>query len=126
MEAWQNKAGEKLAQLDSEVTVVESWNANYFDKLRSRDSAVGIATGYGLADRGVGFRVSVGSRIFSTSSRPVFGPTQPPIQWALGAVSLGVKRPGREADHSPPTSAEVMKKRGSINPLPHMPSWCNA
>jgi hypothetical protein len=24
MEAWQNKAGEKLAQLDSEVTVVES------------------------------------------------------------------------------------------------------
>jgi hypothetical protein len=34
-------------------------------------------------------------------------PTQPPIQWAPGALSLGVKRPGREADHSPPTSAEV-------------------
>jgi hypothetical protein len=26
----------------------------------SRDSAVGIATGYGLDDRGVGFRVLVG------------------------------------------------------------------
>jgi hypothetical protein len=24
-----------------------------------------------------------------------------PIQWVPGALSLGVKRPGREADHSP-------------------------
>jgi hypothetical protein len=30
-----------------------------------------------------------------------------PIQWVPGALSLGVKRPGREADHSPPPSAEV-------------------
>jgi hypothetical protein len=35
-------------------------------KCRSRDSAVGIATGYGLNDRGVGVRVPVGSRIFSS------------------------------------------------------------
>jgi hypothetical protein len=35
------------------------------------------------------------------------GPTQPPIQWVTGTLSLGVKRPGREADHSPPSSAEV-------------------
>jgi hypothetical protein len=35
------------------------------------------------------------------------GPTQPPIQWIPGAPSLGVKRPGREADHSLPSSAEV-------------------
>jgi hypothetical protein len=45
----------------------------------------------------------------SMSSRPILGPTQPPIQWALGALSPGVKRPGREADHSPPTGAEVKK-----------------
>jgi hypothetical protein len=32
---------------------------------------------------------------------------QPPIQWVPGDLSLGVKRPGREADHSPPSSAEV-------------------
>jgi hypothetical protein len=31
---------------------------------RSRDSVVGIATGYGLDDRGVEVRVPVGSRIF--------------------------------------------------------------
>jgi hypothetical protein len=42
----------------------------------SRDSSVGIATGYGLDDRGVGVRVPVGSRIFSSPRRPhgVWGP----------------------------------------------------
>jgi hypothetical protein len=44
---------------------------------------------------------------FSTSSRPVLVPTQPPIQWVLGTLSPGVKRQGRVAHHSPPTSAEV-------------------
>jgi hypothetical protein len=37
---------------------------------RSRDSSVGIATGYGLDDRGVGVRVAVGSWIFSSPRRP--------------------------------------------------------
>jgi hypothetical protein len=37
--------------------------------------------------------------LFITASRTVLGPTQPPIQWVLGALSLGVKRPVREADH---------------------------
>jgi hypothetical protein len=36
----------------------------------SRDSVVGIATAYGLDDRGVGVRVSVGSGIFSSPQRP--------------------------------------------------------
>jgi hypothetical protein len=40
-------------------------------------------------------------------TRTALGATQPPIQWVSGALSLGVKRPGREADHSPPSSAEV-------------------
>jgi hypothetical protein len=42
--------------------------------------------------------------LFSTFSRQAMGSTQPPIQWVLG-----VKRSEREADHSPPTSAEVKK-----------------
>jgi hypothetical protein len=45
--------------------------------------------------------------IFCLPSRPALWPTQPPIQWVPGALSLGVKRQGREADHSPPSSAEV-------------------
>jgi hypothetical protein len=43
----------------------------------------------------------------SMSSRPVLGPIMPPIQWVLEALSPGVKHLGCEADHSPPTSAEV-------------------
>jgi hypothetical protein len=35
------------------------------------------------------------------------GPTQPPIQWVQGAISLGLKRLGREADDLSPSSAEV-------------------
>jgi hypothetical protein len=35
------------------------------------------------------------------------GPTQPHIQWVPGALSLGVKRPEREADHSSKSSAKV-------------------
>jgi hypothetical protein len=40
-------------------------------------------------------------------SSPALGPTQPPIQLVSGALSLEVKRPGREAEHSPPSNAEV-------------------
>jgi hypothetical protein len=77
----------------------------------SRDSSVGIATGYGLDDRGVGVRVPVRVKnfLFSTASRSNLGPNQPPIQWVPGAPFPVVKRPGREADHSPPASAEVKR-----------------
>jgi hypothetical protein len=46
---------------------------------------------------------------FTLLSRPALGYTQPPIQWVPGALSPGVKRSGREADHSPPASAKVKK-----------------
>jgi hypothetical protein len=85
----------------------------YSLQIRNRVSAVGIETGYGLENRGVGVRVPVGSRIFSTSSRLALRPTQPPIQWVTGALSQGVKRLAREADHSPPASARS-RKLGSI------------
>jgi hypothetical protein len=49
----------------------------------------------------------LGIFLFTTASRPALEPTQPPIQWVPGAFSLGLKRPGREDDHSPPSSAEV-------------------
>jgi hypothetical protein len=45
--------------------------------------------------------------VFVTSPRTALGPTQPPIQCLPGALSLCVKRPEREADYSPPSSAEV-------------------
>jgi hypothetical protein len=131
----------------------------------SQDSAVGIATGYGLDDRKIEVRVPVGSRIFSFRRRQdrLWGPPNllsneywdalslggksaefkenvslythrsyafkayclissllhivqtgsgvHPISYKMGTRGPlpGVKRQGREADHSPPTSAEVKK-----------------
>jgi hypothetical protein len=49
----------------------------------------------------------MGILLFTIESRPVLEPTQPPIQWIPGALSLGLKRPEREADHPSPYSAEV-------------------
>jgi hypothetical protein len=75
---------------------------------KSRDSSVGIAQGYGLDDRVLGFdfRRELGIFLFNTASITALGPTQPPIQWIRGALSLGLKRPGREADSSTSSSAE--------------------
>jgi hypothetical protein len=50
------------------------------------------------------------------------GPTQPSIQGVSGALSLGIKRPGREADHPPPASAEV-KNAWSYTSTPNTSSW---
>jgi hypothetical protein len=78
---------------------------NFFRQfIRSRDNVVDIATGYGMDDRGVGVRVAVKNFLSPTSSRSTLGSTQPPI-----LLSPGVKRPGCEADHSPPASAEIKK-----------------
>jgi hypothetical protein len=49
----------------------------------------------------------LGIFLFTTASRTAPGPAQFPIQSVPGALSLGVKRPGCEADHSPAPSAEV-------------------
>jgi hypothetical protein len=54
--------------------------------LKSQDSAVGIATGYGADDGGPG---RVKDLLFSTSSRQDLRPTQPPIQWVPGALYPG-------------------------------------
>jgi hypothetical protein len=73
---------------------------------KSHDSSVGITLGYGLDDRGS--RVPFpGIFLFTTASGTALKPTQPPIQWVPAALSLGVKRPGCEADHLPPSSAEA-------------------
>jgi hypothetical protein len=53
-----------------------------------------------------------------------WGPPRPLSNLYRG-ISPRVKRPGSEADQSSSTSAEV-KKRRSIYPLTHMPSWRSA
>jgi hypothetical protein len=57
----------------------------------------------------IGFdsRLGLGIFLFTTASRTALEPTQPPIQWVPGALSLRVKWPRSQADHTPPSSAEV-------------------
>jgi hypothetical protein len=53
----------------------------------SRDTAVGLETGYGMDGRGVGVRDPVGERFLF--------------------LSTAVKRPVRKVDHSRPTAAQM-------------------
>jgi hypothetical protein len=85
-------------------------------------SSVCAALGYGLEDRGsrVRFPAGAGNFFFTNESRTALGPTQPPIKWVPGALSLGLKRQGREADHSPPSSAEVKNAWSYISTLQYV------
>jgi len=51
--------------------------------------------------------VRVPTDLFTTAFRPALGPIQPPIQCEPGSLPMELRRPGREADHSPPSNAEV-------------------
>jgi hypothetical protein len=76
--------------------------------VRSRDSSVSMVTRLGLGERvsipgtGVDFllhRVQTGSGAHPTS-----------YSMSNRVSSFGVKRPGREADHSPPSGASVKER----------------
>jgi hypothetical protein len=71
--------------------------------LKSHDSLVGIALGYVLDDWGSRVWCPAGAGNFSLHHRVQNG------SYTIGtsALPLGVKRPGREADHSPLSSAEI-------------------
>jgi hypothetical protein len=62
-----------------------------------------------LDDRGSRVRFPAGAGNFSLHHRVKNGSRAHPAsyQWVPGALSLGVKRSGREADHSPSSSAQV-------------------
>jgi len=55
--------------------------------------------------------------------RPALGPTQFFIHWLPGALALGLKRPGCEADHSPPSTAEFKEWVELHLHSPNTPSW---
>jgi hypothetical protein len=84
--------------------------------------------GYGLDDQGsrIRFPEGAGNFFLTTASRTALGPTQPPIQWVPGTLSLGVKRPGREADHSPRSNSEVKERVELYLHSPDTPSWRGA
>jgi hypothetical protein len=93
----------------------------YIPLLQSRDSSVDIATGYGLDDRSSGVRFPAEAGNFSLH-RVHTGSEANPVFYPMGT---GVKRPGREADHSPPFSAEG-QECGALYLHPNTFSWRGA
>jgi hypothetical protein len=65
-----------------------------------RPSFTPKATDWTIGVVGIDSRQGLGNFLFTTASRT-------DLRLTGGALSLGVKRPGREADHSPASSAEV-------------------
>jgi hypothetical protein len=104
---------------------VQSHSSNFSSiRVAKETTGAGIATGYELDDgRRRKLRpANVKNYFFSTQSRPVLGPTQNLNQWVSGYLAPWVKRPGRETDHLPPTSAED-KKTWINTSTPRTPSW---
>jgi hypothetical protein len=62
-------------------------------------------------DWAAGVRTPTEVEDFSSNLCLALGPTQPPIQWVAGSSFPRDKaRPERDADHSPPSSADVKEE----------------
>jgi hypothetical protein len=86
---------------------------------RGRDSAVSIATRYGLD--GPGDRIPVGTKFFAPFQT---GPGSHPASYTMGIGSFpGVKRLGPGVGHPPPSSTEVKERVELYNCSPSEPSW---
>jgi hypothetical protein len=101
------------------IYIIKCWPNFHVDLFfnRIRDSSVRITTGYGIDGQG---SILSRARFFhhSVQTGSVAHPPPYPMGTA-GSFSPGVKRPGCEADHSPPSSTEV-KNGGAIPPLLHV------
>jgi hypothetical protein len=89
----------------------------------SRDSSVRIALGYRLEDRGSRVRFPAGAGNF-LHHRVQNGSRAHPVSYPTDSFP-GVKRPGREADQSSPSSAKV-KEWVELYLHSNTPLWCDA
>jgi hypothetical protein len=86
----------KIEVIEYKVSMKECWYLKI----------IYLAKGWTMVVLGFDSRQRLGIFLFTIAFRTALGPTQPPVQWVPGALSLGVKRPGRKNEHSPPSSAE--------------------
>jgi hypothetical protein len=90
--------------------------------------AVSIALGYGLDDWGSRVRFPAGTGNFPLHHRVQNGSGAHPASYPMGSRGSvpGVKWLGREADHSPPSGAEVKEYVELYLHSSNMPSWRGA
>jgi hypothetical protein len=80
---------------------------------RSRVSSGRIVSDYGLDDRAIGVRSPAGTKDLSSILCDQTGSGVHPASCTMGTggpLPGGKARPGRDADHSPPSSAEVVNE----------------
>jgi hypothetical protein len=81
--------------------------------VKSRGSSVSIVSDYGLDNRAIGVRSPAGATDVSSSLCVQTGSGGPPsllYNGYRGSFPRGNARPGRDADHSPPSSVEVVNE----------------
>jgi hypothetical protein len=81
--------------------------------MREPGSSVSIVSGYGLDDRAIEVRSPAGPNDFSSSLSVQTGSEAHPASCPMGTGGPspgGKARPGSDADHSPPSSAEVVNE----------------
>jgi hypothetical protein len=79
----------------------------------NRVSSGSIVSDYGLEDRAIGVRFPAEAKDFSSSLCVQTGSGAHPASCTMGTRAPfpgGKARPGRDADHSPPSSAEVVNE----------------
>jgi hypothetical protein len=88
----------KISKAESDLPYGIKKQRTYIIYVKSRDSSGGWATGWTMRDLRFDSWRELGIFLFTTASRTALIPTQLPMQCLPGALSLGVERPGREAD----------------------------
>jgi hypothetical protein len=85
----------------------------YWIHLGSRVSSGSIVSDYGLDGRAIGVRSPAGAKDFSSILSVQTGSESHPASCTMGTGGPfpgGKARPGRDADHSPPSIAEVVNE----------------
>jgi hypothetical protein len=83
------------------------------EEIVSRGSSVSIVSVYGLNDRAIEVRSPAGAKDFSSNLCVQTGSRAHPASCPIGTGSPfpgGKARPGRDADQSPPSTAEVVNE----------------
>jgi hypothetical protein len=98
----------------------------YLIKTKSRGSSGSIVSDYGLDDQEIEVRSPTGAEDFSSNPCIQTGSGAHPASYPMGTggpFPFGKAWPGRDANHSPPSSAEVKYEWELYLLFPHAPPW---
>jgi hypothetical protein len=103
----------KVRQLNPEIRFDRSPRHHSCQDFTYRGSSGNIVSDYGLDDRAIGVRSASGAKEFSSNLCVQTGSGAHPASCTMGTGDPfpgGKARPGRDSDHSPPSSAEVVNE----------------